>query len=115
MGRLEAVVGDVEVRPHVAGEQQFAIQVENPFVVGANELGDLAAVLGADLGTPMPAGIVERPHLAIAATHHRDRVVPDLQGQVLAGLLQFEGMSGKDPFLVPYLRKILAICLSITV
>ncbi|MNP64049.1 hypothetical protein D3C76_1595170 [compost metagenome] len=63
----------------------------------------------------MPAGIVERPHLAIAATHHRDRVVPDLQGQVLAGLLQFEGMSGKDPFLVPYLRKILAICLSITV
>ncbi|MNR10141.1 hypothetical protein D3C85_1263760 [compost metagenome] len=115
MSRLEAIVGNVEIRPHVTGEEQFAVQVENPFVVGADQLGDFSAVFAANLGAPVPAGIVERPHLAVAATHHRNRVVANLQCQVLAGLLEFEGMSGKDPFLVPDLFKILAIHFRVTV
>ncbi|MDT4866033.1 hypothetical protein FQZ97_1008690 [compost metagenome] len=115
MGRLEAVVGSVEVGAHVAGEQQLAIQVERPFVIGADQLGDLALGFGTDLGAPMPAGIVERPHLAIATAHHRNRIVADLQGQVLAGLLQFECVPGEDPLLVPDLFKILAIDFGVAV
>ncbi|MCY1497235.1 hypothetical protein D9M68_311950 [compost metagenome] len=115
MGRLETVVGRIEIRPHVAGEQQFSVQVERPLVIGADQSGDLALGLGAHLGAAMPAGIVECTDLAIPAAHHGDRVVADLQGQVLAGLLQLEGMAGEDPLPVPDSFEVLAIYLGVAV
>ncbi|MCY1554875.1 hypothetical protein D9M68_914860 [compost metagenome] len=84
-------------------------------MVRADQLGDLAAVLGADLGAAMPAGVVKGAHLAVAAAYHDHRIVADLQGQVLAGLLQLEGVPGENPFLVPDLLQILAINLGIAV
>ncbi|MCY1247258.1 hypothetical protein D9M72_605730 [compost metagenome] len=57
----------------------------------------------------MPAGVVKGAHLAVAAAYHRDGVVADLQGEVLAGLFQLEGMAGEDPFPVPDLLQVLAV------
>jgi hypothetical protein len=63
----------------------------------------------------MAAGVVEGTHLAVAAAHHRHRVVADLQRQVLARLLQLEGMASEDPLAVPDLLEILAVHVGVAV
>ncbi|MNH06831.1 hypothetical protein D3C79_662100 [compost metagenome] len=107
--------GVVEVRTHVAGKQQATVEFEGPLVVRANQLGDLALGFGAHLGAAVAAGIVEGTYLAIAATHHRHRVVTHLQGDVLARFFQFESMPGKDPFAMPDLLQILTVYVRVVI
>ncbi|MNS59545.1 hypothetical protein D3C72_925050 [compost metagenome] len=99
----------VEVLPHVPGEKQSAIQLEGPFVVRAYQLGDLAACFRAHLGAAMTTSVVECTNLFICATDDRDRVIADLQRQVLTRLLQLKCVPCEDPTFVPDLFQILPI------
>ncbi|MNM57322.1 hypothetical protein D3C81_685200 [compost metagenome] len=109
MHRFEVVLRLVEIRTHVAGIDQVAIQLECPLVVRAHQLGDFTRSVFAHLGTAVATGIVERAHFAVLATHDSHRVVANLQGEILAGLGNLECMAGEDPVLVPDMLKVLAI------
>ena len=82
MNRFEAEGFGVETRTHVASEQQPAVEIVAPIVIGADKADGRAFGGRADARTAMPAGIVKRPHLAIARAHHNDRIVADLQGEI---------------------------------
>jgi hypothetical protein len=49
----------------------------------------------------MPAGIVESAHAPLAITHDNDRVLADLDGQVLARIEQFTVMTDEQPIAIP--------------
>ncbi|MNZ27448.1 hypothetical protein D3C78_446670 [compost metagenome] len=99
--RLEAVLLHVEVGAHFgAGEQQAAIQFVGPLVVGADQLGDLALFADAQARATVAADVVEGMDLALGTTDDDDRVVADLQGQVVALGGDLAGHAGDQPLLV---------------
>ena len=49
----------------------------------------------------MPAGVVEGVQLAVAVAHHHDRVLADLNRQVIAGIRHFTIMTDEQPVAVP--------------
>ena len=99
--RLEAVLLHVEVGAHLGtGEQQPPVQFVGPLVVMAHQFGDLALVAGAQARAAMAADVVEGMHHAFGATNHVDRVLADLQGQVVALGRDFAGHAGDQPFLL---------------
>ena len=101
LDRLQAVLLHVEVGAHLgAGEQQAAIQLVGPLVVGADQLGHLAFLAHAQARAAVPADIVEGMHLAFGATDHQDRVLADLQGEEIALGGNLAGHAGDQPFLV---------------
>ncbi|MCY1303048.1 hypothetical protein D9M70_527370 [compost metagenome] len=98
--RLQAVVLHVEVVAHLgAGEQQAAVQLVGPLVVGADQLGDLALVAHAEARTAVAADVVEGVDLALGAAQDDDRVVADLHGEEVALGGDFAGHAGDQPFL----------------
>ena len=104
--RFEAVLLHVEVGAHFgAGEQQATVQLVGPLVVMADQLGDLAFFTGAQPRTAVAADVVERVHHAFGAANHDDRVLADLQGQVVALGRDLAGHAGDQPlFLEDFLH-----------
>ncbi|MNJ50108.1 hypothetical protein D3C77_453700 [compost metagenome] len=106
---LEVVLRFVEVRAHVAGIDQVAVQLECPLVIRAHQLGHFTRGVLTHFGTSVATGIVECAHFAVLATHNGHRVIANLQGEILAGLGNLERMAGEDPVLVPDLLQVLAV------
>ncbi|MNZ89688.1 hypothetical protein D3C78_1086230 [compost metagenome] len=104
--RLEAVLVHVEVGAHFgAGEQQATVEFVGPLVVVANQLGDLALVAGAQARATVAADVVKRMHHAFGSTNDDDRVLADLQGQVVALGRDLAGHAGDQPlFLKDFLH-----------
>ncbi|MNZ99441.1 hypothetical protein D3C78_1187660 [compost metagenome] len=57
----------------------------------------------------MAASVVERSNLLVCTAHDSDRVIADLQRQVLTRLLQLKCVPCEDPTFVPDLFQILPI------
>jgi hypothetical protein len=91
----------IEVRSHLAGEEQLAVQVVGPLVVGADEPCRGAALGGADPAAAVAAGIVERPHLPLAVAHDHHRIIADLQRHVVAWLRDLAVMRREQPVAIP--------------
>ena len=99
--RLEVVVGQLEAFTHLgAGEQQAAVQLVGPLVVGAHQFGDLALVADAQARTAMAADVVEGMDLTFGAADDDDRVVADLHGEEVALGRNLAGHAGDQPLLV---------------
>ncbi|MNF58121.1 hypothetical protein D3C84_396690 [compost metagenome] len=99
--RLEAVVLHIEVGAHLgAGEQEAAVDLVGPLMVRANQLGHLALVAGTQTRTAVAADVVEGMYHTFGAANDNDRVIADLQGQVVALGRDLAGHAGDQPFLV---------------
>lgn len=64
----------------------------------AHQLGHFALVADAQTRTAVAADVVESVHFTFGATHHQDRVVADLQGDVVAFRRNFASHAGDQPF-----------------
>lgn len=113
--RHQTVVIAVELCPHVGGEQQFAVQIECPAVIGADQLRALAFGGGADAGAAVAAGVVEGADSAAVVAHDNDRIVANLQGDVFAGVADLETVARKDPGSMPDLLQILLVDVRVVV
>ncbi len=99
--RFQAVLLHVEVGAHLgAGEQQAAVQFVSPLVVMADQFGDFAFFTGAQARATVAADVVERVHHALGAANDDDRVLADLQGQVVTLGRDLAGHAGDQPFLL---------------
>jgi hypothetical protein len=78
-------------------------------VIRANHLGYFAMLGLTYFRTTVATSIMEGAHLPIFASYNRDRVITNLQGEVLAWFFKFEGVTGKDPVFMPNLLQILAV------
>ncbi len=86
MNGFQTELARIEIIAHLTGEQQTAIELVGPLVVGAHELGGRSLVAGADARTTVAARVVERPDLSLTIADDYDRVVTDLHGEVVARL-----------------------------
>nr|WP_246264251.1 hypothetical protein [Aromatoleum toluvorans] len=105
----------VEIAAHVSGEQQFPVEIVSPFVVRANQLGGFPVRLAANPGAAMAAGVVEGADFAVSPAHDGDRIISDLERDIVPGFFEFECMRGKYPFLMPDLLQVITICILIAV
>ena len=65
----------------------FAIQVKAPGVVRADKtLAGVAALVAAQLHTPVRATVVKHTHTAVSVTHHDHRLTANLHGEVITDL-----------------------------
>lgn len=98
---LEAVLVHVEVGAHLgAGEQQATVELVGPLMVVADQLGHLAFVADAQARTAVAADVVEGMHLTFGTAYHDDRVLADLQGDVVALGRDLANHAGDQPLLV---------------
>ncbi|MCY1427089.1 hypothetical protein D9M71_429200 [compost metagenome] len=67
-------------------------------MVVADQLGHFAFVADAQARTAVAADVMEGVHLAFGTTHHQDRVLADLQGDVVAFRRNLAGHAGDQPF-----------------
>ncbi|MNC39373.1 hypothetical protein D3C75_880280 [compost metagenome] len=67
-------------------------------MVRADQFGHLALVTDTQARTAVAADVVEGVHLTFGATHHDDRVLADLQGDVVALGRDLAGHAGDQPF-----------------
>ena len=98
---LQAVLGRVEVRVHVARPEQAAVELVGPLVVGADDLRVGSLRRAAEGRAAVAAGVVEGADRAVGAADDDDRVEADLVGDVAAGLRQLAGGHGEEPAPVP--------------
>ncbi len=81
----------------VTGADQAAVEIVGPLMIGADEPLCRAFGRRADARAAMPAGIVERADLPVAAADDDDRIVADLQREVVAGRRDLAIMAGEQP------------------
>ena len=88
MHRLQPVIIGLEVRPHFTRPQQLAVQLVGPLVIGTDKFRGRALGGRTNPAATMAAGIVEGPDDAVGTAHNNDRIVTDLQRDIVAGLRQ---------------------------
>ncbi len=98
---LHAVLALVEILAHVAGRHQRAVLLIGPLVIGTDEARRGTGFLGADAVATVAAGIVEGADGAVTAADDQDRVIADLQGEILAALLDLAIMADEQPVAIP--------------
>ncbi len=101
MDRLQAEVGLVEVLAHLTGKDQRTIEIIGPLVIGTDELGGGAFVLGANAVAAVAAGVVESADDLILAAHDHDRIIADLNGEVVAGARDLAVVAHEQPVAIP--------------
>src|SRR5438132_7734895 len=82
---------------HPPGMDQLAGEIIGPLMIGAGEIGALAALLLADLEAAVAAGVEEGPQRASAVAQHDDRAAADGHGKELAGSLDLAFEAGEQP------------------
>ena len=75
----------VEILAHLTGEQKRAVEFIGPLVIGADELRRVPLSAGADARAAMATGIVQSADLPLAVAYDDDRIVANLNGEVVAG------------------------------
>ena len=103
---LEAEPAMVDLAAHVAREDEAAVELVGPLVVGADDLGGGSSRTAAELLAAMAADVVEGACALVAAAHDEKRIGPDLDGEVIAGTRDLAGMAGEEPLLVEDLVEI---------
>lgn len=93
MNRLQAIVGGLEIWPDLTREEQAAIKLVGPLVIGAYELCRRSLLRGTNTRAAMAARIMERANAALRIAHDDDRIGANLYGHVGAGLGQFAIMA----------------------
>ena len=99
--RLQPVVALVEAVSHLAGEEQGAVEVVGPLVIGTDEPRRGALVGRADAAAAMAAGIVEGADAAFAVANDHHRVGADLHGEEAAGTGDLAVVADEEPVAVP--------------
>lgn len=97
MDRGQMRAGRIEIGRHLPGVDQPSVQLVDPLMVRTDEPLRLAFVLQAQFRAAMPAGVVERPNLAVAVAQHDHRVRADIEGDIIAGLPDLGRVAGEDP------------------
>ena len=91
------MLAGIEIVAHLPGEQQAAIELIGPLVVGADELRRCALFGGANARAAMAAGIVESSDLSLAVAYDDDRIVANLNREVVARLGHLAIMADEQP------------------
>ncbi len=101
MGRLQPVLGGVEIRlVHRPGTNQPPVRVVAPLVIGTDEALRRPVRRVAHLEAAMPAGVVVRVDAPVGGARHDQRILPDLQREIIAGLGDLAVVPGEDPLAV---------------
>jgi hypothetical protein len=99
VGRLQTVLGGVEIRlVHGAGADEPAVRIVAPLVVRTDEALRRSVCRVADLEAAMAAGVVVRVDAPVGGAGHDQRVLADLQGEIIARLRDFAIVPGEYPF-----------------
>jgi hypothetical protein len=99
--RLQAELGLVEAISHLPGEEQPAVQVVAPLMIGAHKPHGGAFVGGAHPASAMAAGVVEGADPTLKIAHHHHRIVADLQCEEASGIWKFAIVSREEPVPAP--------------
>ena len=107
MRDAEAELDRVDVVGHRPPPDVAAREVVGPLVVRAHQpaTGPTVGLL-ADDRAAVPANVVQRPQLTVAAPDDDEREVPYLQGQVVARLGDFADVAGEHPLSVPHVGEV---------
>ncbi len=97
MDRLEPKLGLVDRCVHVARADQSSGEIVGPLMIGTNEALHRALTRGAYARTAMPAGIVQGAYRPVGTAQNNDRIVADLQGEIIAGRGYLAIVAGEQP------------------
>ncbi len=84
---------------HLAGNQQVAVQIVGPGMIGTDEPGSLglSRAPGAEARTAVPANIQQAAYLACRGSNDDDRLGTELDHQVIAGARDAADMARTKP------------------
>ncbi|MCY1506615.1 hypothetical protein D9M68_408670 [compost metagenome] len=84
-------------------------------MIGTDELRRRALVLRADAGAAVAAGVVERADRALAIAGDDDRIVADLDGEIVAGPRDFAIVADEQPIPIPDVFQVLPVIVGVDV
>ena len=98
---LQAVFALLEIfLTHRLGADKAAVRVVAPLMIGADEALYRATQLVADAEAAVAAGVVVRVDLSVLVAGDDQRVLAELDGEIVAGVRNLAIVAGEDPVLV---------------
>ena len=97
MDGLEPELRLVDRAVHVTRADQSSVEIVGPLMIGTYEALHCASGCWAYARTAMPAGIVEGAYRPVEAAHDKDRIVSNLQGEIIAGRRDLAIVAGEQP------------------